>query len=204
MTKKHMANKVFAELKAELPKEYQHRVAEFCEKHGLDPTVMTKKDIVLKIIDLALSNDGFETSDSNLANDGFEISDEHSFECNKLCKKFRQCTSPAMFELQEIIAQNCYVSKYPYEWTTPDGRDVRVCKYMVFPNGFPHDPKNPYPQCIHSKPLVHLPKDRIVRDPQICWTCYMAQKKAREEKILKKVMRDEYAGQPRVNWYAHQ
>ena len=199
MTKKHMANKVFAELKAELPKEYQHRVAEFCEKHGLDPTVMTKKDIVLKIIDLALSNDGIETSDSNLANDSLEILDDDFFDCMKLCKKGRTCVCSGFQHLEEIKALNCYVSNYPYEY-----KGHRVCKFMFFPNGFPHDEENPYPTCIHPKPLVHLPKDRIVRDPQICWTCYKLQKKAREEKILRKAIREEYVGQPRVNWYPNQ
>ena len=60
MTKKHTPNKFFAEIRAELPKDYQQKVADICKSHDLDPLVMTKKDIVLKIIDVAVSNDGVE------------------------------------------------------------------------------------------------------------------------------------------------
>lgn len=122
------------------------------------------------------------------------------FECNKLCRKFRGCVSSTIFELGEVIANNCYISKYPYEWTTPDGRTVRVCKYMIFPNGFSHDAKNPYPKCIAKQKdiTIQLPQDRIIRNPEICWICYKDQKKAKEQKLVKKAVRQPYRGQPKV------
>lgn len=128
------------------------------------------------------------------------------FDCHKFCRQFPRCTSRAVNgEIGEIIADRCYVSKYPYQWTTREGKTVRVCKFMVFPNGFPDDPKNPYPRCIAKQKdiIIQLPKDRIMRNPENCWTCYMDQKKVREEADrIKKVRRDNalYRGQPKVNW----
>lgn len=128
------------------------------------------------------------------------------FDCHKFCRKFSSCTSRAVNgEVGEIIADQCYVSKYPYEYTTQEGKTVRVCKFMVFPKGFPHDPKNPYPRCIAKQKdiIIQLPKDRIIRDPEQCWTCYMHRKRAREEAYrIKKTRRDNalYQGQPKVNW----
>ena len=164
MTKKHIANKLFADLHFKLPKEYQRKLVEHCEAQGYDPSVMTRKEIMLKVIDLALSNDGVETLETE------PLDEEEYFDCHKLCKKERTCTSNAMFDLKEIKALNCYVSKYPYEWTTPDGRDVRVCKFMVFSRGFPHDEENPYPKCVAKQKdiIVQLPRDRIMRNPEIC------------------------------------
>lgn len=146
-----------------------------------------------------------------LSNNGVGNSEEQEkrFDCNKLCKKCKICTSNAMFDLGEILALICYVGKYPYEWTTPDGRTVRLCKMMFFARDFPHDAENPHPKCNAKQKDVpmQLPKDRIIRDPQFCWTCYKLRKQERERKReameLRKISRyDEFAGQPRVDWYA--
>jgi hypothetical protein len=129
-----------------------------------------------------------------------EVEEEDDFfDCNRLCKRARQCTSNAMNHLGEIVASNCYVSKYPYEWTTPDGRTVKLCNFMFFPNGFPDDPENPYPVCRNPKPKLIIPKDGIIRDPQICWTCYKLQKRERQEKLYRKTVRDDYASKPYQN-----
>lgn len=137
-----------------------------------------------------------------LSHNGVENLETEKFDCNKLCKKARQCTSNAMFDLGEIKTLNCYVSKYPYEWTTPDGRTVRLCRYMIFPNGFPHDPENPYPKCIAKQTDLHiqLPKDHIMRNPQVCWTCYKLRKKAEEQAREKTREKELWSRQPKVNW----
>jgi len=128
------------------------------------------------------------------------------FDCHKLCRQFPRCTSRAInAEIGEIIADRCYVSKYPYQWTTREGKTVRVCKFMVFHKGFPDDPKNPYPRCIAKKKDVpfELPKDRIMLEPEQCWICYKTQKRARQEADrIEKIRRDNalYRGQPKVDW----
>ena len=96
-----------------------------------------------------------------------------------------------MFIKGEINADNCYVSKYPYTWNTPDGKTINVCKFMRFEKNMAHDLENPYPSCIAKQKDVpfQLPKDRIIRDPQLCWFCYKLQKKEREQKLYKKATR---------------
>jgi hypothetical protein len=89
----------------------------------------------------------------------------------------------------EIRVNNCFATKYPYKWTTPDGRTVILCRFMVFPNNFPDDIDNPHPECINPKPKVIIPKDHIIKDPQICWTCYKLQKKERTQKLYQKTVR---------------
>jgi len=128
-----------------------------------------------------------------------ETLEEERFPCDKLCKRFRSCTRNAVFSKGEIKAQHCYISKFPYEWTTPDGRDVRLCKFMVFESTQPYgDPDHPYPQCIAQQKDVplQLPRDRIMRNPEICWSCYMMRKKAREEQFnkqqVKKYIKQDY------------
>lgn len=124
-----------------------------------------------------------------------EHADENYFDCTMLCKKQKTCNSVSRNMLDEIIEENCYVSKYPYEWRTREGKYVRLCEFMVFPRGFPHDAKNPYPQCIAKQKdaRVQLPKDRIIKNPEICWICYKKRKeerkKAREKRELEQERR---------------
>ena len=123
------------------------------------------------------------------------LEEDERFPCDKLCKRFRSCTRNAVFSKGEIKAEHCYISKFPYEWTTPDGRDVRLCKFMVFESTQPYgDPDHPYPQCIAKQKDVpfQLPRDRIMRNPEICWSCYKMRKKAREEQFKKKYVKQDY------------
>jgi len=177
-----------------LPDDVKEMLFEFAKENNLLDAEYVK-DIVIPFM---RTKNGVEPLEIEKP---LEAEEDDFFDCMKLCKKGRTCVCSGYEHLEEIKVLNCYVSKYPYEWNTPDGRTVRVCKFMFFSRNFPHDEENPYPTCLNPKPLVHIPKDRIVRDPQVCWTCYKLQKKAREEKLLRKAMRDEYAGQPRVNWY---
>ena len=183
MNKKHIANKPFDYIRIRKGKRL---FEELIKKYGIEGLTFTDQMVALG--EHLLSHNGIQKPEIEESLDG------EKFECNKLCKKARICTSNAMFELGEIKATNCYVSKYPYEWTTPDGRTVKVCKYMVFPNGFPHDAENPYPKCVAKQKdiTIQLPRDRIMRNPDVCWICYKAQKKAREEKLAKRVIKPSY------------
>ena len=182
MSKKHKGNKSFDYIRIRKGKSLFEKLI---KKHNIEGQTFTDKMVALG--EHLLSQNGIQKPEIEESLDG-----DHRFECNELCKKARACTSNAMFELGEIKARNCYVSKYPYEWTTPDGRTVRVCKYMVFPNGFPHDAENPYPKCVAKQKdiTIQLPRDRIMRNPELCWVCYKAQKKSREQKLMKKTVRE--------------
>lgn len=125
------------------------------------------------------------------------------FNCQKLCKKFDKCReemNTSINILNEIDIANCYVTKFPYDWKTPDGRKVRVCKFMVFKRAFPHDIENPYPQCIAKAAdrFVDIPKDHIMRDPQICWICVKLRKKARDQKTFNRATRG--SKNAKVDW----
>ena len=184
MNKKHKGNKPFDYIRIRKGKSLFEKLI---KKYNIEGLTFT--DQMFALGEHLLSQNGIQKPEIEESLDG-----DHGFECNKLCKKARTCTSNAMFELGEIKATNCYVSKYPYEWTTPDGRTVKVCKYMVFPNGFPHDAENPYPKCVAKQKdiTIQLPRDRIMRNPDVCWICYKAQKKAREEKLAKRVIKPSY------------
>jgi len=119
--------------------------------------------------------------------DRFHPSDLESFDCAKLCKKFPQCTSNARGYLGEIDANNCFLTRFPTK-----------CPYQLWLENRANDPHNPYPKCIAKQNLIPigLPKDRIIRDPQTCWTCVTQRKKEREQKQRE----SKYRGQPRVNW----
>jgi hypothetical protein len=114
------------------------------------------------------------------------------FDCNKLCRKARTCTSNAMNDLGEINARNCYTSKFPYYFVPKEGKNagsfIRICKFMKFKRDMSDDPNDPYPECIAKQTDVpiQLPKDRVMRDPQICWDCYKMQKQKRNEEYQKK------------------
>jgi len=125
--------------------------------------------------------------------------EENYFNCTKLCKRERTCNRTCRNNLDEIIEEGCYVSKFPYEWTTPQGKTVRVCKMMWFPNGNPNDPEHPYPECVAKQKdiPIQLPKTRLPQDPQLCWTCYMMRKRARE---TKQKPSDPFKGEPKVDW----
>ena len=191
MTSRHIANKFF--------EKHKHATIRYNDQELEKLLRFAEKEYGKDILEINTSQ---LHKDFILANNGFEKIEEEveeeplKFDCNKLCKKHETCTSNAMFDSEEIKALNCYISMYPYEY-----KGNRVCKFMFFPEGFPHDPENPYPQCINPKPLVHMPRDRIIQNPQICWVCYKLQKKAREKELLKKVVREDFRGQPRVNWY---
>lgn len=115
------------------------------------------------------------------------VEEEPKFDCNLLCKKARGCTRNTMFYMDEIIAAMCYVSKYPYKYFTKNGKQI-TCAFAYFKNRFPHDPENPFPRCLAKQKdiPIQLPKDRIIRDPQICWTCWKIRQKQKHEKMVKR------------------
>jgi hypothetical protein len=121
-----------------------------------------------------------------------EPSENNYFNCNKLCKKARTCTSNAMNDLSEINARTCYTSKFPYYFVPKEGKNagsfIRICKFMKFKRDMSDDPTDPYPECIAKQTDVpiQLPKDRIMNDPQVCWDCYKIQKQKRNEEYQKK------------------
>jgi len=130
------------------------------------------------------------------------LQEDERFPCDKLCKRFRSCTRNAMFSKGEIKEEHCYISKYPYEWTTPDGRVVRLCKFMFFESTQPFgDPDDPYPTCMAKQKDVpfQLPKDRKIRNPEMCWFCYKMRKKAREDQFKKKYVREDNR-RAKVDW----
>ena len=111
------------------------------------------------------------------------------FPCEILCKKFRGCTSNAMFHRDEIEGSNCFRPNYP-----------DFCNYLFWENPYRRrgDPQHPYPKCLDRKPPIAIPKDRIIRNPQICWRCMEIKK---QQKMMKKTLRDDsFKGQPRIDW----
>lgn len=131
-----------------------------------------------------------------------EGEEDDYFPCNLLCRKSRSCNSTSRNIKSEIVETGCYVSIYPYEWTAPDGRLVRVCKFMFFSNNFPHDAEEPYPKCLAKQKDVpiQLAKDHIMRNPQVCWICYKMRKKARATKEEARIFGR--ATRSKVNWGA--
>ncbi|NIM45661.1 hypothetical protein GTO27_08080 [Candidatus Bathyarchaeota archaeon] len=120
-----------------------------------------------------------------------ESLDGDRFHCEILCRKFRGCTLNAMFELDEIKARNCFRPNYP-----------DYCNYMLWETRYQRhgDPEHPYPKCLDPRPAVAIAKDRIICNPQICWQCMKIKKRLKEQKIMKKALRDPYAGEPRIDW----
>jgi len=134
----------------------------------------------------------------------------NSFPCSLLCRKAKGCLSHSMGVKDEIKRAGCYVSRFPYEWTTPKGEWVRVCPWMSFPSGSPNDVDDPYPTCI-AKPKdvsIRQPKDGIMRNPEHCWACFLQRKEKRkaelEERYIKedhtRALQDPFKGQPRVDY----
>lgn len=118
--------------------------------------------------------------------------DGDRFPCEILCRNFRGCTSNAMFDLDEIKARNCFRPNYP-----------DYCNYMLWENPYMRkgDPEHPHPKCLDRKPPIAIPKDRIIRNPRICWQCMKIKKRLKEQKMMKKALRgDPFAGQPRIDW----
>jgi len=129
------------------------------------------------------------------------------FNCQKLCKNYDKCrrdmnTSQNM--LDEIETAECYETKFPF-FNPYTHKPTCPCQEWT---SHPDDPNNPYPKCNAKQTDVpfQLPKDRIIRNPDLCWTCVMARSKKRKEayekKQLKKYIKpyDPYKGEPRVNW----
>jgi len=122
-----------------------------------------------------------------------------AFPCSLLCKKARGCLSHSMGVKDEIARSKCYEPRYPYEWTDPQGTYHRLCPWMSFARGVPNDVDNPYPTCIaKSKDVpIQQPKDRIMRNPENCWTCYLQRKAEFTKHYIKE---DPFKGQPRVDY----
>lgn len=128
-----------------------------------------------------------------------ETIEKDYIDCNLLCKKARSCTSNAMNSKGEIDARNCYQSAFPYQFHTPQGKIFRLCPFMQFSQNYPNNPYEPYPTCIAKQIDIpfNLPKDRTMRNPQLCWNCYMARKEMRQ----KEREDQRFRGQPRVDWH---
>jgi hypothetical protein len=127
-----------------------------------------------------------------------QFQEDDSFNCQKLCKWFYSCMhDEAKYVRGEIEAIKCYEPKYP-----------NYCPYMSFERTL-KDTHFPCPTCLAKQkdaPL-ELPKDRIIRDPEFCWRCMKiakAQRQVRQQlgeaRIVSRATRDQFAGQPRVDW----
>lgn len=177
-------------LRAELGSERASRLIAFLtEKRRPDETLQDthRAFITDRMIREGVFQPTKEEFKEKIREDRFHPPDLESFDCQKLCKKFPQCTSPAMNYLGEINANNCFLTRFPTK-----------CPYQQWLGNEANDPHNPYPKCIAKQNLIPigLPKDRIIKDPQTCWTCVTQRKKLREQKQRE----SEYRGQPRVNW----
>lgn len=133
-----------------------------------------------------------------------QIAEDIPFPCYKLCRKFRSCTLNAQGELGEILAIHCYESKYPYQYRTLKNY-IRTCPFAYFPNNTPHNAEYPYPQCQARQKDVpfELPKDRLIRNPQLCWECYndyRHRKRIQKARERRQQEPREYRGKPQVNW----
>ena len=158
-------------------------------KKNLDEVERLKEEI--KTLRENNGHTQLETPQDHDALDG----DGDRFPCEILCRKFRGCTSNAMFERDEIEGSHCYRPNYP-----------DFCNYLFWENPYRRrgDPQHPYPKCLDRKPPIAIPKDRIIRNPQICWQCMKIKKGMKEQNRLqqmaKKTLRDRFGGQPRVDW----
>lgn len=176
-----------------------HRLLELLNAEG--ETESDKfRDFLRKLPDYLIEKKPSEIVDSETT----ETDNSNFFDCQKLCRNYPKCRENMNTSINmknEIDIANCYTSKFPYDWTTPDGRTVRVCKFMIFKRGVPYDLDNPYPKCI-AKPkdrFVDIPKDHVITDPQICWTCVKLRKKAREQKIVDRAIKGSFK-RAKIDW----
>ena len=120
--------------------------------------------------------------------------DDDYFDCTKLCRNQRSCNRVGRNSISEIEETGCYITRFPYKYK---GR--RQCEFMTFET-HPSDVKSPFPKCMakQKEAEIQLPKDRIMRDPDACWTCYT---KRREKEMKARVQAENRWGSTRrVDW----
>ena len=180
MNKKHKGNKPFDEMHIRRGKSLYKKLI---KKYNIKGKTFSHQMFALG--EYLLSKNGVEKPE--IVNEP-SLDGDHRFECNKLCKNFKGCTSPAMFDLGEIKARNCYVPNYP-----------QYCNFLLW-EGSPYgDPEKPYPKCLDPKPPVAIPRDRIITDPQICWRCMKIKKRKKEQDREKALARRTFR-EPKVYW----
>jgi hypothetical protein len=124
--------------------------------------------------------------------------EDNFFDCARLCKKFDKCRddmNTSMNMLNEITMQKCYDSTFPF--INPyNGKPS--CQFQEWKRLYADDSEHPYPKCnaLQKDVPFQLPKDRLIRNPNLCWSCILTKSKKRKEawnnKQVKKYIKQDY------------